>query len=385
MTPKERVMAALEHREPDRVPHGEFATDHSVIEQALGRPTYWRAKRRYTEALWEGRRDEVVEGLKRDIVAFTLSLGIDMVPVHAMPPKDYPIVAPTRIADDLWEDANGNILKYSEQTEDIGLHTESGKGVPQPDYEYPAVPDASEMALVSHVVEQLGKTHFVFARPGRGGGPGGYTRGWSADMFIRVAEDPDGVARDEMASAERLADVVRPFAEAGIDGVAIGSDYGYNSGPFVSPATFRKVYFPAMKRRCEIIHEFGLPVLFHACGNNRVILDQMVEAGMDAYQAIQPIERIDEIAQLYGDRLTLWGGVSTDTLQRGTPDQVRHQALFSIKHCAPGGGLILSSSHSVVVRTPLANYRAMLDTCHQRGTYPIDVPEPLAEPGWSAA
>jgi len=385
MTPKERVMAALARHEPDRVPHGEFATDYSVIEQALGRPTYWRGKRRTTEALWQGRRDEVVDTMKRDIVDFTLAVGIDMVPVQAVTPKDLPIVAPTQIADGMWEDANGNILKYSEQTEDIGLHTESGKGIPQPDYQWPAEPDASEMELTRYVIERLGKTHFIFARPGRGGGPGGYTKGWSADMFIRVADDPDGVARDEMASAEALADIVRPFAQAGVDGIAIGSDYGYNSGPFVSPATFRKVYFPAMKRRCQIIHDLGLPVLFHACGNNRAILDQMVEAGMDAYQAIQPIERIDQIKHLYGDRLTLWGGVSTDTLQRGTPDQVRHQALFSIKHGAPGGGLILSSSHSVVVRTPLANYRAMVDACRQRGTYPIHIPEPLAEPGWGGA
>ena len=63
----------------------------------------------------------------------------------------------------------------------------------------------------------------------------------------------------------------------------------------------------------------------------------------------------------------------------------RHQALFTIKHCAPGGGLILSSSHSVIVRTPLANYRAMVDSCRERGTYPIRVPEPVPEPGWGGA
>lgn len=385
MIPKQRVLAALAHREPDRVPHGEFATDHSVIEQALGRPTYWRGKRRYTEALWAGRRDEVVEGMKRDIVEFTRTLGIDMVPVTTVPHRDYPFIAPTQIADDMWEDACGNILKYSAETEDIGLHHESGKGIPRPDFRLPPEPDASEMELTTHIIRELGKTHFIFARPGRSAGAGGYMTGWSADRFIRIAEDPDGVARQEMASAERMADAVRPFAEAGVDGVAIGVDYGFNSGPFVSPETFRKVYFPAMKRSCEIIHSFGLPVLFHSCGNNRLILDQMVEAGMDAYQAIQPIERIEEIKQLYGDRLTLWGGVSTDTLARGTPDQVRHQALFSIKHCADGGGLILSSSHSLVVRTPLANYQAMLDTIRDRGTYPIDIPEDVPQPDWGGA
>jgi uroporphyrinogen decarboxylase len=381
MTSKERVIAALEHHEPDRVPTGEFATDHSVIGQALGHPTFWRGKRRYIEALWDGRRDEVVESMERDIVDFTLALDLDMVPVNAMPHKDFPFRKPRQLNDDHWEDEQGNILKYSHETEDIGL-ARSGDRIPRPlDFELPLEPDDSEMELVHYVIEKLGKTHYVFARPGRFRGLG-FVQGWSEEMFIRVAEDPDGVADDEMRSAEALRDEVQPFVEAGIDGVAIGQDYGFNSGPFVSPATFAKVYAPALKRRCKTLREMGVPCLFHACGNNRLILDQMVEAGIDAYQAIQPIEHIEEIKHLFGDRITLWGGVSTDTLARGTPDEVRHQALFSLKHCGPGGGLILSSSHSIQVRTPLENYRAMIDTIHQRGTYPIDIPEDVPEPSW---
>ena len=384
MTPKERVLAALEHREPDRVPTGEFATDHSVIAEALGRPTFWRAKRRYTEALWDGRRDEVVESMKRDIVDFTLALGIDMVPVNAVPHKDFPFRKPRQLDADAWEDERGNVLKYSHDTEDIGLVRPGDKSSPPLDFQLPPELEDSEMELVHHVVETLGGTHYVFARPGRFRGLG-YIRGWSAERFIRIAEDPDGIAEAEMRGAERLREVVKPFVDAGVDGVSIGHDYGFNSGPFVSPATFAKLYAPALRRRCEILHEMGMPCLFHSCGNNRLILDQMVDAGIDAYQAIQPIERIEEIKRLYGDRITLWGGVSTDTLGRGTPDQVRHQALFTMKHCAPGGGLILASSHSIVVRTPLANYRALLDAARERGTYPIDIPEHIPEPPWGSA
>jgi len=384
MTPKERVIAALEHREPDRVPTGEFATDYSVIEQALGRRTFWRAKRRYTEALWDGRRDEVVEGMKRDIVDFTLALGLDMVPVQAVPHKDFPFRAPTRLDADTWEDERGNILKYSHDTEDIGLWKIGDRPAPPSDFALPPEFDDSELELVRYVIEKLGATHYVFARPGRFGGLG-FIRGWSEERFIRVAEAPEGVAAAEMRGAERLGDVVRPFVDAGVDGVCIGHDYGYNSGPFVSPTTFTKVYAPSLRRRCEVLHEMGMPCLFHSCGNNRQILDQMVDAGIDAYQAIQPIERIEEIKQHFGDRLTLWGGVSTDTLRRGTPDEVHQQALFSLKHCAPGGGHILSSSHSIVVGTPLANYRAMVDAIRERGTYPIDIPEDVPQPGWGGA
>jgi len=213
----------------------------------------------------------------------------------------------------------------------------------------------------------------------------GFIRGWSEDIFFRVAEEPERVAEDEMRGADALREEAKPFADAGVDAMALGQDYGFNSGPFVSPAAFARIYAPALRRRCEIVHGLGLPCLFHSCGNNRLILDQMADAGIDAYQAIQPVERIEEIKRLFGDRLTLWGGVSTDTLARGTPEQVRHQALFTLKHCAPGGGLILSSSHSLVVRTPLANYRALLDCVRERGTYPIRIPEEIAQPSWGSA
>lgn len=382
MTPKQRVLTALRHQEPDRVPTGEFATDYTVMDQALGRKSYWRAKRRYYEALWDGRRDEVVETMKRDIVDFTLALGIDMVPVNLVPHKDFPFHKPKQLDDDTWEDECGNILKYSHETEDIGLHQRGDKSSPPSGFELPPELDDSELELVRYVIEKLGDTHYIFSRPGRFHGLG-YISGWSEDMFIEVAEHPDRVAEQQLQGAESLSDSLKPFVEAGVDGAAIGADYGYNSGPFVSPMTFSKVYAPAMRRQCEIVHEAGLSCLFHSCGNNRLILDQMVAAGMDAYQSIQPIERIDEIKQLYLGRLALWGGVSSDTLCRGTAEEVRYQTLFTLKHCAPGGGLLLGASHSITVKTPLQNYQVMLDTLKERGGYPITIPEEVPEPNWA--
>jgi len=292
--------------------------------------------------------------MKRDTVDFTLAMGLDMVPVNLVPHRDFPFAKPKQLGEDTWEDERGNLLKYSHETEDIGLWRAGDKQPPTRDFRLPPEPDESELELVRHVVERLGETHFVFCRPGRFGGLG-YIRGWTEDQFIRVAEDPDAVAAAHLRAAEGTSELLRPFVEAGVDGVALGVDYGHNHGPFVSPATFAKVYAPALKRQCELVHEAGLPCLFHSCGNNRVILDQMVAAGIDAYQAIQPLEKIHEIKAQFGDRLTLWGGVSSDTLCSGTPEQVRHQTLFTLKHCAPGGGLLLGSSHSVLVKTPLRN------------------------------
>ena len=64
MTSKERVLKAINHEEPDRVPVGEFAIDHDHVSLIIGRHTYWRNRRDVTLALWDGRRDEVVESYK---------------------------------------------------------------------------------------------------------------------------------------------------------------------------------------------------------------------------------------------------------------------------------------------------------------------------------
>jgi hypothetical protein len=386
MTSKERVLTALSHREADRVPTGEFATDYKVIEAALGRPTFWRAKAKLTKALWEGRRDEVVDSQKRDIVDFTLALELDMVPVNCVPMRGVQPPVPRQIAEHTWEDDRGNLLTYSPYTEDIGIVRLGNKSPSEPGPRLPDALDESELELARYVVERLGETHFVFARPGRAGAGVGFVTGFGMEReYFRIADDPEGLKRDLLDGAEHLAEVIEPFVELGVDGIAIGADYGHNTGPFMSPRHFREIYFPAMKRQCEIIHAAGKPVLFHSCGNNRLLLEMMIEAGMECYQAIQPVERIDEIKRLYGDRLALWGGVATSSLASSTPEQVRQEALFSLKHCAPGGGFILSSSHSVTVGTKPENYRMMLDTNRRRGTYPISIPEEIPEPAWAMA
>jgi len=115
LTPKERVLETMTGGESDRIPLGEFATDYPVVEAALGRRTYWRAKIREVKALWSGKRDEVVESQKRDIVEFTLKMGLDMVPVVLVPSSYDRIEKPKRIGPNMWRDSEGNHLRLAGQ------------------------------------------------------------------------------------------------------------------------------------------------------------------------------------------------------------------------------------------------------------------------------
>ena len=113
MLPRERVFAALEHREPDRIPWGEHSIDYNVYEDILGRQTLVQAKMRQTRALWEGRRDEVVESYKRDHLDLIRALEMDIAFVSRVPPKGYHPKPMEKLDEETYTDGHGNIYRVS--------------------------------------------------------------------------------------------------------------------------------------------------------------------------------------------------------------------------------------------------------------------------------
>jgi uroporphyrinogen-III decarboxylase len=262
----------------------------------------------------------------------------------------------------------GNILKLSEESADILIIQAGSKAVPGVEAQRfaPKPDDESRWELVDYVVDKLGATHYIIGS--MSGDTIWYPSGtYLEPWLLRMVEDPDRMAEQEQKDAAGLRGRARTFLDRGCDAVMLGGDYGTEIGPFMSPATFRRALFPGLKARCGAARDAGSPVFFHACGNNRLILDQMVEAGIDVWQAIQPVNRIDEVKTLYGHRLTLWAGVNTQLFNIGTPDEIRREARWAVERCAPGGGFILGSSHSIMVGAKYDNFMAMVETAHQSG------------------
>lgn len=371
MTPKQLVTTALRHQEPERVPLMEFAIDYTIFEDLLGRPTLWRAKLKECQAYWDGRRDEVVESQKRDIVQFAREFGQDGVAVNMVPPKGFQPEKLQPVDHETYRDWQGNLYRYSEQTYDLMLFKLNALDPqPAPDlWEAPAEMDESEWELIDYVLQELGDTHYIMARPGRRLScpyPSALT--WEP-MMMRLAEEPEKVAEEKLRWAGQVD--YRAYLERGCDNVAIGEDFGHNHGPFVSPKMFGEVYVPAVSLHCQHVHDLGLPVLWHACGDNRIIVDQMIGAGIDCYQAIQPEEDIVGLRRTWGHQLALWGGISSHSLVMGTPEDIRQQVRDAVRGCGPGGGLVLGASHSVTVKTKPENYLAALDELGKVGAYPL--------------
>ena len=118
MLPKERVYAALEHREPDRIPWGEHSIDYNVYEDILGRETLVQAKMRTTQAYWDGRRDDVVASLKRDRLDLIRALEMDIAFVSAVPPADYRPEPYEKVDEETYRDEQGHLYRISATTHD---------------------------------------------------------------------------------------------------------------------------------------------------------------------------------------------------------------------------------------------------------------------------
>jgi len=119
MNSKQRVLAALDHREPDRVPLGEWGIDHDTAERILGRKTFHRARARSTLAIWAGRGDEVRRGINEDLVELMEKLDHDLVPVGWNRPGDFNAPNIKEIDAHTWQDDKGRIYKYSEGNDAI--------------------------------------------------------------------------------------------------------------------------------------------------------------------------------------------------------------------------------------------------------------------------
>lgn len=144
-----------------------------------------------------------------------------------------------------------------------------------------------------------------------------------------------------------------------------GTDFGTQNGPMYSLDTFRSLYKPFYKKINDWIHEHtSWKTWYHTCGAVSSFMEDFIEMGMDVVNPVQLSAagmNGPELKQKYGDRITFWGGgVNTQhTLPSGTPAQVYQEVMDRLKLFSPGGGFVFATIHNVVANVPVENLVAM--------------------------
>jgi uroporphyrinogen decarboxylase len=191
------------------------------------------------------------------------------------------------------------------------------------------------------------------------------------NFFVLLAGKPqraheflDRVVEMHLANLERFLGAVGPY----LDVVLFGDDLGMQSGPQISPKMYREFFQPREKLLWNRARQLAphIKILLHCCGGVRELLPGLIEAGLDAINPVQITCRGMDPAGLkrdFGRQLTFWGGGcdTRETLIHGTPTDVRDHVCRLVDVWRPGGGYVFQQVHNIMADVPPANVVAMLD------------------------
>jgi uroporphyrinogen decarboxylase len=346
MTPRERVLAAFEHREPDRVPAWCGSS-----------PEFWAKARREL-----GLGDEELR----------VRFGDDFRRVHA------PYAAPEVPL------SQGATLRTVFGVERHGLgygqplrHPLAGATLAQV-HAYPW-PDARrlDVSRLRADAESFGGRYAILG--------GDWSPFWHdaidllgmEELYLQMYDEPELVDAlmthlvDYYAAAnERIMKV----AASALDILFIGNDLGSQNGPLLSPVQFERFVLPHLRRLVELGHAYRLKVLMHCCGGFAPLIPALIGIGLDGLHAIQPCCAGMDLRKLkreFGGRMLFNGAIdSQHVLIDGTPESVRARTREVLEIMKPGGGYVAGASHdSILEETPVENVLAMFDAVAEFGTY----------------
>jgi len=404
MTPRERVLAAIGHREPDRVPidfsghrsSGIAAIAYAKLRKALGLPQ--RPIRVYDPIQQLAIVDEDV--LQRfHVDTIELGRGFALAGEHwvdwTLPdgtPCQMPRWAAPQRAEGAWVlcNARGRVVGrmpdgalYFEQAhwpyvehDDLDRLGEAMDETIWCTIASPPGPLGADDRVLAEGARQL-RARTDRAILGLFGGNllemGQFL--YRIDNFLALlAGDParaheflDRVVERHLVNLERFLRLVGPS----IDIILFGDDLGMQKGPQISPAMYREFFKPRHARLWHRAKELAnVKVMLHCCGGVEPLLDDLIDAGMDAINPVQiSCTGMDprRLKARFGPRMTFWGG-GCDThfvLARGTPDEIRRHVHEQVSIFKPGGGFVFQQVHNVLADVPAENVIAMFDAAYE--------------------
>jgi len=374
MTKRERVVSALNHEEPDRVPK-DCSWAAGMTDNAYKRfVDFLRIKNdrsEFTELRAVARFDErVLE-----------ALNVDIVTVFLRSPRGYkPTINPDGTIINEWGMIRKDVGSYVEfvgypladaKLEDIERY-------PWPDPHAPGRTDGlrEEVERLYNETDYAIKCAFPmnsFMETST------WMRGFE-QFFLDLASDEEFVN----ALLDKELELQKGFYEVLLDAVGdyiqvieTSDDLGTQRGPQISVDMYRKFIKPRQKEMNDFIHRRTDAKLFqHSCGSVYQFIPDLIEIGLDILEPIQPLAKDMEPEKLkeFADRLCFWGGVDIQRiLPCGRPEEIEEHVRTRIKALAPGGGYVVSPAHCIQKDTPPENILALYRAVDKFGRYPIDL------------
>ena len=398
MTPRERVLAALRHQEPDRVPIDLDGTRASGISAIA----YNRLRRHMGLPLGLAYLYDLGQQLVHPEPEVLQRLGVDTLPLNRWP-EGY------GLRHDAWEpwtlpdgsqalvpvgfapaaDEHGNQYILDEAGRRVRMRPASGfyfDRIHYPlaeattvaeieAYPLPAISDA-ELEFLRREARRLCETTDK-AIVGEFGGSilegGQDLRGWDRFLMDLVAEPKLAQALMQRLADNAVVNLEKYLAAVGehIQVIMMGDDLGIQHGLQMSPATYRRMIRPHHTRIYQHVKKHSNAfVLLHSCGAVAPLISDLIEAGVDALNPVQISAKGMDPATLkreFGRDITFWGGGcdSQKILPTATPDEVCRHVRGLVDIFAPGGGFVFAPVHNIQPDVPPENVVAAFDAVNR--------------------
>jgi uroporphyrinogen decarboxylase len=162
------------------------------------------------------------------------------------------------------------------------------------------------------------------------------------------------------------------YAAAGCDVLSLGDDVSTQLTMMMKVATWREFIKPRLAKVIEAAKKVKPDILifYHGDGNLQAIIPELIEIGVEILNPVQP-ECMDPVTikKQYGDRLSFWGAIGTQTVMPfGTPQQVREVCEKMIQEVGRGGGLGLAPTHVLEPEVPWENIQSFVDVVKEHNT-----------------
>ena len=153
-----------------------------------------------------------------------------------------------------------------------------------------------------------------------------------------------------------------------IDAIWFGDDWGQQRSLIMGPELWREFFKPRIRTLFQRVKSHGKYVFLHSCGKVDELFDDLIECGLDLFNPFQPeVTDVFQLKQQYGDRLSFWGGISTQrTLPFGTVDQVKDEVRRMIDKVGKGGGYIAAPAHDIPADAKPENIAAMIEVLQKQ-------------------
>ena len=193
----------------------------------------------------------------------------------------------------------------------------------------------------------------------------------SQRLLTAIATDPEWVMDMYETDATLNIEMYEIMKDGGFgfDGAFILCDLGYRNGLLFSPDHYDQQLRPTFRRLVDHFHDDGLPVILHSCGCVKELMPRFIEDGLDC---LQPLEQkagmgLTEVKAEFGDEIALMGGIDVRAMADPDPQVIEEEIRTKVGVAKQGGGYIYHSDHSVPNNVSFDRYEHVLDLVRKYG------------------